>query len=136
MEVRLAYERGLLSGRSLNYFQHWGLLYHMYLSRRIEMEDRDSMLEIQTLNLNPEMWVKLYRDRVMGALGMPEGEEELELTEDDLDGLDAFMDQQERDFMSALGGTHSMTGADTSGNDFAARYAKAQADPLQWGPTV
>jgi hypothetical protein len=135
VEVRLAYERGLLSGKSLNYFQHWGLLYHMYLSRRREMEDRDSMLELQTLNLNPDMWVKLYRDRVMGALGVPTGEDEVELTEDDMDDLDAFMDQQERDFVAPLLGRQSMSGAEGP-NDWRNRFFKAQADPLQWGPTV
>lgn len=133
--MRLAYERGLLSGRSLNYFQHWGLLYHMYLSRRREMEDRDAMLEIQTLNLNPDMWVKLYRDRVMAQLGVPGGEEEVEVTEDDMDDLDAFMAQQERDFTSVLDGKRTMSGGESPA-DFRSRFLRAQAEPLQWGPTV
>lgn len=127
MEVRLAYERGLLTQRSLSYFQHWALLYHMYLERRIKLEDTDSILERQTLNLNPDMWVRLYRNNVIGQLGVADetAEPEIELTENDLDALDAFMDKQEEAFRKALSGTHTMTGA----SNF--NPAK-QADPLAW----
>lgn len=96
------------------------------------MEDTDSILERQTLNLNPDMWTKLYRDRVYDELGVPiTSEEEIELTENDLSELDRFMDQQEAAFQANLLGKHTMSGADTSGQDL--RSAVDQAEPLSWG---
>lgn len=129
MEIRLAYERGLLTQKSLNYFQHWALLYYVYLERRIKMEDTDSLLERQALNLNPEMWVKLYRNRVMNQLGVSDDDGD-PVTEDDLDELDAFMSQQEADFQAQLHGTHTMN-AGTAGGDF--KSILSQANSAQWG---
>jgi hypothetical protein len=129
VEIRLAYERGLLTQKSLSYFQHWALLYYVYLERRIKQEDTDAMLERQTLNLNPEMWVKFYRNRVMNQLGVPD-EEGVPVTEDDLDDLDAFMSQQEADFQAQLTGTHTMSGG-SAGGDF--KSILAQGQPLAWG---
>lgn len=130
MEIRLAYERGLLTQKSLNFFQQWALLYHMYLQRRIEMEDIDAQMERQTLNLNPEQWVRLYRDRVMRQLGVATEADEIPVTADDLDDLDAFMAQQEADFAAALDGKHT-TSAAPMGNDL--RSILGQAEPLSWG---
>lgn len=124
MEIRLAYERGFLTKESLNWVQRWALLYWVYLERRIKSEDIDSFLERQTLNLNYEQWARLYRDRIMGQLGV-EDKDELPVTEDDLDALDAFMSQQEAEFNQILHGTHS-TGP-------ASRNVSGQAEPLQWG---
>lgn len=129
MEIRLAYERGLLTQGPLNFFQRWALLYYVYLERRIKMEDTEAILDRQTLNLNPEMWVKLYRNRVMNQLGVGDPNE-LPVTEDDLNELDAFMAQQEADFQAELNGKHTMSGAQ-SPDDFGSFFG--QAEPLQWG---
>lgn len=97
------------------------------------MEDTDSILERQTLNLNPDMWTKLYRDRVYDELGVPiTSEEEIELTENDLSELDKFMDAQEAQFQANLLGKHTMTGASTTPNQDL-RSALDQAEPLSWG---
>ena len=130
MEIRLAYERGLLTQGPLNFFHRWALLYHLYLERRIKMEDTDSILERQTLNLNYDMWVKLYRNRVMNQLGVGDPNE-MPVTEDDLDELDAFMAQQEEEFQAQLNGKRTMSGAQ-SPNDF--RSILGQTEPLSWGP--
>jgi hypothetical protein len=105
--VRLAYEQGLLKGKSLNFFQQWALVYWIYLSRRIQVEDKNSELEQQTFNLVPERWVELYRDRLLGELGLPDEDGEIQLQEDDLDELDKFMAKLESK------AKFSMTGAQT-----------------------
>jgi hypothetical protein len=78
------------------------------MRRRDQQEDLDNELERQTLNLNPEQWVKLYRDRVLAGIATPDGEGEVQLTEDDLDELDRFMEEQERAFRENLNGRHTM----------------------------
>lgn len=100
----------------------------------MEMEDTDSILERQTLNLNPDQWINLYRDRVYNELGVPveKGEDEIELTEDDLSELDKFMDLQEAQFQAALQGRHTV-GATTTEPEPEWYDVHAQADPLQWG---
>lgn len=117
----------------MNRVQHWALAYHYYLVRRDKLEDRADFLEELTLNLNPDMWIERYRDQV---LGMPNEEGEVPLTEDDIDGLDAFMEEQERawvkerQFQQTLNGTGTMSGAQAPGDWQQAR----QAAPLAWGP--
>lgn len=118
----------------LNWFQHWALIYNFYLERRIEMEDTDSILERQTLNLNPDMWVKLYKDRVYNELGVPveSGENEIQLTEDDLSELDRFMERQEAAFQRDLAGKHTVSAAaGAPSRDW--RDVRSQAEPLSWG---
>lgn len=104
--MRLAYEQGLLKQRSLNFFQHWALMYWAYMDRRTRIEDKDAELEQQTFNLMPERWVELYKDQLFGALGIANEEGEVPLTEDDLDELDKFMERLEK------GNRFSMSGAD------------------------
>jgi hypothetical protein len=131
VEIRLAYERGFLTQKSLNPVQEWALVYWVYMTDRMKMEENDAFLERQTLNLNYEAWTRLYRDRIMRQLGVDEsGEPEIEVTPDDLDELDRFMAQQEADFSSSLAGKHSMGGG-ARAFDFT-----AQAEPLAWGDWV
>ena len=122
----------------MNRVQHWALAYHYYLVRRDKLEDRADFLEELTLNLNPDMWIKRYRDQVLGQMGMPNEEGEIPLTTDDIDGLDRFMEEQEkawikeRQFQKTLTGTSTMSGAQAPGDWQQARAG--QAAPLQWGP--
>lgn len=110
--------------------------YHYYLRRRTEIDDRDAFLERQCMNLNYELWLKIYAKDVLGDLT---GGDEVELTVDDLDDLDKFWEEQERDvqdkerqFQQALSGTRTMSGAQTP-LDWRAMQ-QGQAEPLQWGP--
>jgi hypothetical protein len=109
--VRLAYEQGLLKRQSLNFYQKWALLYWIYMVRREQIEDTEAMLERQTFNLFPQRWNDLYRDQLLAGVGMANEDGEIPLREDDLDELDKFMEQLERQ------SKFSMSGADTP-NDF------------------
>jgi hypothetical protein len=91
--VILAYQQGHLTQKSLNLVQNWALAYHFYLVNRLEMEKTDRFLEQQTFNLNPEQWVKFYRNRVLKAVDDPN---EIALTEGDLGDLDRYMEEQEK----------------------------------------
>lgn len=54
----------------------------------------------QTFNLFPERWSDLYREEVLGEIaGVVPGDEEIPLTENDMDALDAFLAQQEQGAM-------------------------------------
>lgn len=106
--MRLAYEQGLLKGKSLNFFQQWALVYWMYLSRRVQLDDKNSELEQQTFNLAPDRWIDLYRDQVLGEMGIPNEDGDIPLSEGDLDDLDSFMAKLERN------AKFSMTGAQTA----------------------
>ena len=105
--MRLAYEQGLLQQRSLNFFQHWALVYWAYLSRRIQIEDKNAELEQQTFNLAPERWMELYRDQLLTSLGIANEEGEIPLTEDDLDELDRFMAQLESKNRFSMNGSQT-----------------------------
>jgi hypothetical protein len=100
-----------LKQQSLNFYQKWALLYWIYMVRREQVEDAEANLERQTFNLFPQRWSELYRDQLLAELGMPNEDGEIPLREDDLDELDKFMEQLERQ------NKFSMSGADTP-NDF------------------
>lgn len=117
--------------------------------RRTEMEDMDSFLERQCFNLNPEMWTKIYKDRILGQLDANDGG--LPLTEADLDDLDAYMaqqeeswkrDNQEQAFQGVLSGKHTMSGASPAaakaplvwGDVEAGSVTNQLGKPLRWGP--
>lgn len=110
------------------------------MNRRTQLEDMDFQLERQCFNLNPEWWKVIYKDRVVGPTGADEG---IPLTENDLDELDRYMEEQERKYReaqeriqsqsqqvdSAVFGTHRMNaGADNWSSPY------NQAAPLEWGP--
>lgn len=84
-------------------------------------------LERQTLNLAPDRWIQLYKDRVLGNVADPE---EVNLEIDDLAELDRYMAKQEQAFQETLLGTHTMSGAQAPAVDWRAD----QADHLSWGP--
>lgn len=108
--MRLAYEQGFLTQKNLSYFQHWGLLYALYLNRRTALEDTRAMLIQQTLNLDPERWVELYRDEMLRELGLdPDhdeefggGHDEIPLEASDYDALDQFLRQQENNAVKRM----------------------------------
>jgi len=106
------------------------------MNRRTQLEDIDFQLERQCFNLNPEWWKVIYKDRVLGESGVDDG---IPLTENDLDDLDRYMEEQERKYRETqsqqqqidtkIFGTHRMSaGAD----DWRDSYRQAQ--PLDWGP--
>ncbi len=66
------------------------------MDRRHRLEDKNAELEQQTYNLFPDRWADLYKDKLLAELGLPNGEGEIPLQEDDLAALDKFMDQLER----------------------------------------
>jgi hypothetical protein len=115
--------------------------YHYYLRRRTELEDREILLERQCQLLNPEVWAIVYQGKLMSQLGLSADEGEGELTEDDIPDLDAFMAEQERQwvteqtqeqkFQEALTGTRTMTGAQAP-LDWREIQSTSQAAPLQW----
>jgi hypothetical protein len=122
----------------LNKVQYWALGYHYYLRRRTEIEDRDSFLERQCMNLNYDMWLQVYAKDVLGELALGD-RDEVELTTDDLGDLDKYWEDQEkadqdkeRRFQQALTGTRTMSGAQTP-LDWAAMNSD-QATPVNWGP--
>ena len=63
------------------------------MDRRQQMEDVESQLMQQTFNLFPERWTELYRDEIFGYAPQ---EDEIPVTENDLDQMDAFLAQQEQ----------------------------------------
>lgn len=120
------------------------------MSRRTELEDMDSFLERQCFNLNPEMWTKVYKDRILGQLDANDGG--LPLTEADLDDLDSYMAQQEESWKSqhsqdqaisqVLTGKHVMSGGSPAaakqplvwGDIESGSVTNQQSQPLRWGP--
>ena len=124
--MRLAHEQGLLSQRSLNYFQRWALMYWIWLDRRMTGEDLQSKLEQQTFNLAPDRWELIYKDKILGAIGLSGDDGEIQIGVDELDELDQYMDQQEQKFQEVLGGTHGLRG------DGLVDY-REHADRLVWG---
>jgi len=96
------------------------------MDRRTRTEDLQEELEMQTLNLAPERWVVLYKDKMLGITGTPNDDGEIQIGVDELDELDSYMDQQEQKFQEVISGKHSIRGR--SGQGFS-----DQAEPLQWG---
>lgn len=87
--------------------------------------------------LNPEMWVRIYKDKILGDLVTPDGEGEMPVTEEDMADLDRYMEQQEQawkkehEFQQIISGQtkRTMSGATTPLD-----WPQMQAEPLQWGP--
>jgi hypothetical protein len=108
------------------------------MDRRVQMEDLDTQLERQCFNLNLERWMVIYRDRILGSVGLTDEDGGTPLGADDLDELDAYMESQERSFAAQqenrvqeiLHGKHTMSGAQTGPTD----WRTSRENPLQWGP--
>lgn len=106
--------------------------------RRTETEDKESFLEHQCYNLNPDSWLALYKDKMLGQLDANDGG--IPLTEDDMDDLDRYMEQQERAWVKqeqkiqdTIGGKHVMTGSQAAANAPLV-WGQGQPDGQVWGP--
>lgn len=108
MEVRLAHEQGLLHKPDLNHFQHWALMYWVYLDQRTQNETLRDQLEIQTFNLFPDRWVQLYQGRADSIL-TPAPDEDQESPVDDIDEINAWYEQMEQQRFMSGAGSHSGT---------------------------
>lgn len=60
MEIRTAYEQGLLSQRSLNHFQYWALQYHMALVRKLDWDTRNEMVKQAAWVFQPKRYMEVY----------------------------------------------------------------------------
>jgi hypothetical protein len=100
--VRLAHEQGIIHQPDLNHFQHFALLYWIYLDKRGKNQAMRDALEIQCFNLFFERWEALYQGQPGSVLTAAEGPEE-EIV-DDIDVLEQFY--------SSRGATRVMSGAD------------------------
>jgi hypothetical protein len=104
LEVRLAYEQGVLRTSNPNPFQRWALSYWLYMDRRQQMDDRQAVQEKMTFDLFPERWKKLY----LADLGIESvGGEEYE-------GVKEFYPSEVDAFIAKIesGGAGEMTGAE------------------------
>jgi hypothetical protein len=102
VEVRLAHEQGLLSQRKLNRFQHFALMYWLYLTRRDAIEKMRDELEVQCFNLSFERWEQLYRGTPDSVFTKPAAEDD-EIPVTDIDELNRWYDQ--------VAASRTMTGA-------------------------
>lgn len=99
--MRLAHEQGILSKPGLNFFQQFGLLYWLYMSRRQSLDDTRSELEQMTFNLDERRWSQIYLPGMPPDLGggIPVsslGGEESELPVTDIGDLDAYFDSLDK----------------------------------------
>lgn len=101
MEIRLAYNQGLLSQRSLNPFQKFAATYHAYMERRVHLQDTEDVLQRQTWYLAPARYADLFLDPFVPEPLTMAGEPIEEV--DDIDMLDAYFNDLEN--------RKSMTGA-------------------------
>lgn len=75
----------------------WALQYWLYLERRVQIEDKQTELELQCYNTSFERWQQLYQSQVSGGdWGMAFGGEAEEPITDpaDLDSWYANLSQQ------------------------------------------
>lgn len=102
--MRLAYEQGLLSGKSLNRFQRWALTY-MLSVKRWDHEDKEEAFIQHSLAVNDwDRFVELYGpDPLAEALRAMNHEEELPVSASELDDINSFLDYADKKRMvSAL----------------------------------
>ena len=98
------------------------------MERRTRYEDLQNELEQQTMNLAPERWNLLYRDKLLGISGLPNDEGEIQIGVDELNELDQYMESQEQKFQEIISGKHTLRG------DSPTDYRSQQADEMVWGP--
>lgn len=92
--MRLAHEQGLLHQRDLNHFQHWALMYWVYLDRRTDNETRRDQLELECFNMFPDRWAEIYKDQPGSLLAPPEESQEIPV--DDIDEINRWYESRER----------------------------------------
>lgn len=93
--MRLAHAQGLLSQPNLNRFQHWALLYWLYLSQRSANEEASKHLEIQCFNLAFDRWQELYLHQPHSTLTPAVATEDGDVPVDDIDEVIRFYEQME-----------------------------------------
>ena len=96
MEIRLAYEQGLLTQSSLNAFQLFALRYHMNMSRRLARQQMEEQLQRQTWYLAPERYNDLFFEGAFEPEPLTIGGRPVEEVVDDVDEVDAYFENLER----------------------------------------
>lgn len=86
-EVRLAYEQGLLRGRSVTPYQRWALEYMLSLKRWFIAEVQQSALKDLLYLLDPKRWRELYLPPVIDD-GTDQG---VPQTPDDIDEIEKML---------------------------------------------
>ncbi len=92
--MRLAHERGIFTSPKLNHFQHFGLLYWLYLSRRDSNELLRDELEVQCFNLAFPRWAELYQG-TSGSILDPGTTDDGDIPVDDIEEIDRWYAQRE-----------------------------------------
>jgi hypothetical protein len=80
-------------------------MYWVYMDRRVNIQDRQTELELQTFNLFPERWETVYKDQFISSLLGDDAQEEEPVT--DLEMLDRWYQE-----MVEQGGKQTISGAD------------------------
>lgn len=88
LEVRLAYERGLLTGESQSHIQRWGLVYMLTAKRRDSAKSREGLLKGLTLALAPQRFEEMYL-RDQGEPGLIGDDQNIGV--EDLDAVEQFL---------------------------------------------
>lgn len=94
--MRLAYEQGLLQGKSLNSFQRWALKYHMSYKRWFLSEVEESVLKGLVFAFKPERFAEMFTK--------PEVESE-PISPDEFDSIERYLQEQDKI-------QHTMSGSD------------------------
>lgn len=94
MEVRLAYEQGLLQGRSLNPFQKWALRYHMSVKKWARAEAEEALLKSLAFVFDPKRFSELFID--------PEPES-MPIGPDEFESIEKYLQMQDKVDHSASG---------------------------------
>lgn len=88
--MRLAHAQGLLTQPNLNRFQHWALMYWLYLSQRSANEAMSKELELQCFNLAFDRWKDLYYSQPHSTLAPPSANDDGDVPVDDIDEVIRF----------------------------------------------
>lgn len=99
--MRLAYERGCLTGPEHNQFQRWALIYTLNTRNRESAKNRAQALKEVTFALAPKRFGELYLSQSVdpGLMG-----EDQNIGLDDLDAVERFLREEDS--------IHEMTGAE------------------------
>lgn len=87
MEIRTAYEQGLLSQRSLNHFQYWALQYHMALVRKLDWDTRNEMIKQAALVFEPKRYMEFYAKPVQD---LAQELDEVPISPDEFDDIESW----------------------------------------------
>jgi hypothetical protein len=73
MEVRLADRQGLLTGRSLNYFQWWAMSYMIGVDARQRHDTIDAFVRRYTNVVHPDRYMQVYAKPIADMVDEDEG---------------------------------------------------------------